>query len=66
MTRRTIEGRSVQVGGYGAFGIAGGFVQAYAGYGWDKHDIDRAGVVEDMEADPQRQPSASPAPRPAI
>ena len=35
------------------FGIAGGFVQAYAGYGWDKHDIDRVGVVEGMEADPK-------------
>ena len=46
------KAKSIQLGGYGAFGIAGGFVQAYAGYGWDKHDIDRAGVVEDMEADP--------------
>ena len=45
--------RSLQVGGYGVFGIAGGFVQAYAGYGWNKHDIDRAGVVEGMEADPK-------------
>jgi outer membrane lipase/esterase len=47
------EGHSIQLGGYGGFGIAGGFVQGYAGYGWDKHDIDRAGVVEDMEADPK-------------
>lgn len=46
------EGKSLQVGGYGVFGIAGGFVQAYAGYGWNKHDIERAGVVEEMEADP--------------
>ncbi len=47
------EGRSFQVGGYGGFGIAGGFVQGYAGYGWDKHDIERAGVVQEMEADPK-------------
>ncbi|MFL6724353.1 MAG: autotransporter domain-containing protein [Sphingomicrobium sp.] len=47
------EGRSIQVGGYAGFGLAGGFVQGYAGYGWDKHDIDRAGVVEGMEADPK-------------
>ena len=48
-----VNGKSVQVGGYAGFGIAGGFVQAYAGYGWDKHDIDRVGVVEGMEADPK-------------
>ena len=47
------ESHSIQLGGYGAFGIAGGFVQAYAGYGWNKHDIERAGVVEEMEADPK-------------
>lgn len=47
------EGHSVQVGGYAGFGVAGGFVQGYAGYGWDKHDIERAGVVQDLEADPK-------------
>jgi phospholipase/lecithinase/hemolysin/uncharacterized protein YhjY with autotransporter beta-barrel domain len=47
------EGHSIQLGAYGGIGIAGGFVQGYAGYGWNKHDIDRAGVVEDMEADPK-------------
>jgi phospholipase/lecithinase/hemolysin/uncharacterized protein YhjY with autotransporter beta-barrel domain len=47
------ESRSLQIGGYGVFGIAGGFVQAYAGYGWNKHDIERAGVVQEMEADPK-------------
>ena len=46
------EGKSLQLGGYGVFGIAGGFVQAYAGYGWNEHDIERAGVVEEMEGDP--------------
>jgi phospholipase/lecithinase/hemolysin/uncharacterized protein YhjY with autotransporter beta-barrel domain len=46
-----VDSRSIQVGGYAGFGIAGAFVQGYAGYGWDKHDIDRAGVVEGMNAD---------------
>lgn len=41
---------SIQLGGYAGFGIAGAFVQGYAGYGWDDHDIQRAGVVEAMEA----------------
>ena len=48
-----VDSRSVQVGGYTSFAIAGGFAQAYAGYGWDKHDLKRAGVVEGMEADPK-------------
>ena len=47
------EARSIQLGGYAGFAIAGGFAEGYAGYGWNKHDIDRAGVVEDMEADPK-------------
>jgi outer membrane lipase/esterase len=47
------DGHSVQLGGYAGIGIAGGFVQGYAGYGWDKHNIDRAGIVEDMDADPK-------------
>ncbi|MCF2515842.1 autotransporter domain-containing protein [Sphingomonas sp. G124] len=47
------EGHSIQLGGYAGVGIAGGFVQGYAGYGWNKHDIERTGVVQDMEADPK-------------
>ena len=46
-----VDSRSIQVGGYAGFGVAGAFVQGYAGYGWDKHDIDRAGVVDGMKAD---------------
>ena len=46
-----VDSRSIQVGGYAGFGVAGAFVQGYAGYGWDKHDIDRKGVVEGMNAD---------------
>ena len=48
-----VESRSLQIGGYAGFAIAGAFAQAYAGYGWDKHDLKRAGVVEGMEADPK-------------
>jgi outer membrane lipase/esterase len=47
------DGRSIQLGGYAGLGIAGGFAQGYVGYGWNKHDIDRAGVVAGMEADPK-------------
>jgi outer membrane lipase/esterase len=47
-----VDGRSLQVGGYGVVGLAGGFLQAYAGYGWNRHDVERAGVVEPMEAEP--------------
>ena len=42
---------SVQLGGYAGFGIAGAFAQAYAGFGWDKHDLKRQGVIDAMEAD---------------
>lgn len=46
-----VDSRSFQVGGFAGFGIAGGFAQAYAGYGWDQHDLKRAGVVDGMEAE---------------
>jgi outer membrane lipase/esterase len=42
---------SAQIGIYGGAGFGGGFVQWYFGYGWDDHEIDRAGVVIDQEAD---------------
>jgi outer membrane autotransporter protein len=42
----------MQVGAYAGFGLAGAFAQGYVGYGWDKHEIDRRGVVEDMSASP--------------
>jgi len=45
------KSKSVQVGVYGSAGIAGGFVQAYAGYGRDDHEIGREGVVLKLEAD---------------
>ncbi|HET7709449.1 MAG TPA: autotransporter domain-containing protein [Sphingomicrobium sp.] len=40
--------KSWQVGGFAGFGLAGGFVQGYAGYGQDDHRISRAGVVSTM------------------
>ncbi|MEA1072135.1 autotransporter domain-containing protein [Sphingomonas sp. LY160] len=46
-----VDTRSYQVGGYVGFGIAGAFAQGYAGYGWDRHDIQRTGVVEGMDAE---------------
>ncbi len=44
------EVKSVSVGVYGGAGIAGGFVQGYAGIGRDRHDLSRVGVVAGMEA----------------
>ena len=48
-----VDSRSIQIGGFAGFGFAGAFAQGYAGYGWDKHEIDRAGVVDGMEAKPK-------------
>ena len=46
-----VESRSMQVGVYASAAIAGGFVQGYAGYGKDDHDLSRVGVVQKVEAD---------------
>ena len=46
-----IKTRSLQVGGYAGFGFGGGFVQGYAGYGQDDHDVSRFGVIDSMDAD---------------
>ena len=46
------ESKSYQIGAYAGFGIAGGFAQGYLGYGKDKHEIERQGVIDEMEADP--------------
>lgn len=48
-----IDARSLQVGAYAGFGLAGLFGQAYVGAGRDKHDIDRAGPFGDMGAKPK-------------
>lgn len=45
------DSRSVQLGVYGSAGIAGGFIQGYAGHGWDDHDLTRAGVESTLEAE---------------
>ena len=45
-----VKSDSVQLGAYAGFGLGGAFVQGYAGYGWDDHDIERRGVVDDMSA----------------
>lgn len=43
---------SYQVGAFGGYAIGGAFVQGHLGYGRDKHDIERQGVVENMRAKP--------------
>ena len=39
-----------QVGLYGGWSGGGAFVQGYAGYGWLDYDIDRAAVIDTIEA----------------
>jgi outer membrane autotransporter protein len=46
-------GHSLELGLYGGIGIAGGFVQGYAGLGRDKLDTERTGVARDVEATPK-------------
>lgn len=46
------ETNSYQVGAYAGFGIAGAFAQGYLGYGSDDHEIERRGVIDSMEANP--------------
>ena len=47
-----IDSKSWQIGAFGGFGMAGFFGQAYLGYGNDKHDIERVGVIDELQADP--------------
>ena len=44
--------KSLQVGGFAGFGLAGGFAQGYVGYGQDQHETSRAGVVSTMIGTP--------------
>lgn len=49
-----VESETVQVGAFAGMGFGGGgFVKVHGGYGWDDHEIDRAGVVEGMSASPK-------------
>jgi len=46
------KSRSIQLGAYAGYAIGPAFVQGHFGYGWDKHRLNREGVVEDMRARP--------------
>lgn len=46
-----LDSTSVQIGGYAGFAVGPLFAAGYAGYGRDKHEIGRAGVVLPIEAD---------------
>lgn len=46
-------GHSIELGGYASFGVAGGFVQGYAGIGRDRLDTERTGVSREVEANPK-------------
>jgi outer membrane autotransporter protein len=41
-----------QLGAYGGYLMNGFFGQGYVGYGWDSHDIERTGVVDNLKASP--------------
>jgi outer membrane autotransporter protein len=45
--------RSWQIGGFAGASMGSGFANGYVGYGRDKHDLDREGVVEGMDASPK-------------
>jgi len=47
-----VKGRSVQLGAYAGFGVAGLFAQGHLGYGQDKHRITRTGVIDNLGARP--------------
>ena len=47
-----IRNRSWQIGAYGGIGMGGLFGQAYAGYGNDRHRIERIGVIDQLQANP--------------
>jgi phospholipase/lecithinase/hemolysin/uncharacterized protein YhjY with autotransporter beta-barrel domain len=44
--------KTLQIGGFANLDFGGAFAQGYAGYGRDDHEIERAGVVDGMEASP--------------
>ncbi len=47
------EAKAVSAGVYGGLGIAGGFIQGYAGLGRLRHDLTRLGVVSELSASPK-------------
>jgi phospholipase/lecithinase/hemolysin/uncharacterized protein YhjY with autotransporter beta-barrel domain len=44
------EGKSWQLGGFAGYAIGGIFAQGYLGYGNDDHDLERLGVIDELEA----------------
>lgn len=47
-----VKGRSLQIGAYAAYALGPIFFQAHAGAGRSDYDISRAGVIDNLEADP--------------
>ena len=46
------DGDSYQIGAYAGFGAAGLFAQGHLGYGSDNLEIERTGVIDNMDASP--------------
>ncbi|MCL6728756.1 autotransporter domain-containing protein [Sphingomonas hankyongi] len=47
-----VRGKTWQLGAYGNFASGGLFGQGYLGYGKDNNDIDRRGVIDELESNP--------------
>ena len=47
-----VKSNSWQIGGYAGYAAGGLFVQGHAGFGKDEHRIRRAGVIDDLGAEP--------------
>jgi len=44
------ESKTWQIGGFAGYAIGGLFAQGYLGYGNDDHDLERQGVIDELEA----------------
>lgn len=43
------EADSISIGAYGSYAMGPIFAQAYAGIGWDNHEVERRGIIDALE-----------------
>jgi outer membrane lipase/esterase len=48
-----VENKALQLGAYASFAVGPAFVQAHAGAGRSDYDISRAGVIDNLSAEPE-------------